>query len=109
MLACFRYFFVHRSNLSITHPRTASLGWRDWVSCRGGPVTDQVITTPSASLCESSTGLPALAVDRVMSEMSNLAYEDHVLFVGVGPADHVTPRVVSFGKDFQPGAREPII
>jgi hypothetical protein len=36
------------------------------------------------SLCESSTGLPALAVDRVMSETSNVAHEDHVLFVDVG-------------------------
>jgi CRISPR-associated protein Cas2 len=35
--------------------------------------------------------------------------EDHVLFVDVGPADHVVPRVVSLGKDFQPVAREPIV
>lgn len=35
--------------------------------------------------------------------------EDHVLFVDVGPADHVVPRVVSLGKNFQPVAREPIV
>jgi CRISPR-associated protein Cas2 len=35
--------------------------------------------------------------------------EDHVLFVDVGPADHVVPRVVSLGKDFEPVAREPIV
>lgn len=35
--------------------------------------------------------------------------EDHVLFVDVGPADRVVPRVVSLGKDFQAVAREPII
>lgn len=35
--------------------------------------------------------------------------EDHVLFLDVGLADHVVPRVVSLGKDFQPVAREPII
>jgi CRISPR-associated protein Cas2 len=35
--------------------------------------------------------------------------EDHVLFVDVGPADRVIPRVVSLGKDFQPVAREPIV
>lgn len=35
--------------------------------------------------------------------------EDHVLFVDVGPADHVVPRVVSLGKDFQPVVREPIV
>jgi hypothetical protein len=25
--------------------------------------------------------------------------QDHILFVDVGPADHVVPRVVSLGKD----------
>lgn len=35
--------------------------------------------------------------------------QDHVLFVDVGPADHVTPRVVSLGKDFEPLTREPVI
>ncbi|HKU17470.1 MAG TPA: CRISPR-associated endonuclease Cas2 [Steroidobacteraceae bacterium] len=35
--------------------------------------------------------------------------EDHVLFVDVGPADRVVPRVVSLGKDFQPVVREPIV
>lgn len=35
--------------------------------------------------------------------------EDHVLFLDVGLADHVVPRVVSLGKDFQPVAREPIV
>lgn len=35
--------------------------------------------------------------------------EDHVLFLDVGPTDHVVPRVVSLGKDFQPVAREPIV
>jgi CRISPR-associated protein Cas2 len=35
--------------------------------------------------------------------------EDHVLFVDIGPAGHVTPRVISLGKDFQPITREPVI
>lgn len=35
--------------------------------------------------------------------------QDHVLFVDVGPADHVTPRVISLGKDFEPVTREPVI
>lgn len=35
--------------------------------------------------------------------------EDHVLFVDVGPAEHVVLRVVSLGKDFEPVTREPII
>jgi CRISPR-associated protein Cas2 len=35
--------------------------------------------------------------------------QDHVIFVDVGPADHVTPRVVSLGKDFQPVTRAPVI
>jgi CRISPR-associated protein Cas2 len=34
---------------------------------------------------------------------------DHVVMVDVGPADKVEPRVVSFGKPFQPIAREPVI
>lgn len=35
--------------------------------------------------------------------------EDHVLFVDVGPADRVVPRVVSLGKEFTPIRREPVI
>jgi CRISPR-associated protein Cas2 len=35
--------------------------------------------------------------------------KDHILFVDVGPADRVVPRVVSLGKDFDPVTREPII
>lgn len=35
--------------------------------------------------------------------------DDHVLFVDVGPADNVVPRVVSLGKDFAPVTREPVI
>jgi CRISPR-associated protein Cas2 len=35
--------------------------------------------------------------------------EDHVLFVDVGPADRVNPRVVSLGKDFEAVTRQPII
>lgn len=35
--------------------------------------------------------------------------EDHVLFVDVGPAEQVTLRVVSLGKEFEPVAREPVI
>ncbi|HMN44179.1 MAG TPA: CRISPR-associated endonuclease Cas2 [Povalibacter sp.] len=35
--------------------------------------------------------------------------EDHILFVDVGPADRVVPRVVSLGKDFEPVTREPVI
>jgi CRISPR-associated protein Cas2 len=34
---------------------------------------------------------------------------DHVLFVDVGPADRVVPRVVSLGKDFEPVVRQPIV
>lgn len=34
---------------------------------------------------------------------------DHVLFVDVGPADRVDPRVVSLGKDFEAVTRQPII
>jgi len=35
--------------------------------------------------------------------------DDHVVFLDLGPADHVTPRVVSLGKDFQPMERAPVI
>jgi len=35
--------------------------------------------------------------------------QDHVLFVDVGPADRVNPRVVSLGKNFEAVTREPII
>jgi len=35
--------------------------------------------------------------------------QDHVLFVDIGPADRVSPRVVSLGKDFKPMEREPVI
>lgn len=35
--------------------------------------------------------------------------QDHVLFVDVGPADRVVPRVVSLGKDFEAVVRTPII
>lgn len=35
--------------------------------------------------------------------------QDHVVFVDVGPADRVAPRVISLGKDFEPVTREPII
>ena len=34
---------------------------------------------------------------------------DHVLFVDVGPADRVVPRVVSLGKNFEPITREPVV
>lgn len=34
---------------------------------------------------------------------------DHVLFVDIGPADRVTPKVVSLGKSFKPVRREPVI
>jgi CRISPR-associated protein Cas2 len=34
---------------------------------------------------------------------------DHVLFVDVGPADRVVPRVISLGKDFEPVGRQPIV
>lgn len=36
-------------------------------------------------------------------------HEDHVLFVDVGPAEHVVPRVVSLGKVFEPVTRAPIV
>jgi CRISPR-associated protein Cas2 len=35
--------------------------------------------------------------------------DDHVLFLDLGPADQVTPRVVSLGKDFAAVRREPIV
>jgi CRISPR-associated protein Cas2 len=35
--------------------------------------------------------------------------DDHVVFMDIGPADHVMPRVVSLGKAFSPVAREPVI
>jgi len=35
--------------------------------------------------------------------------KDHVLFVDVGPADRVDPRVVSLGKEFEAVTRQPII
>jgi len=35
--------------------------------------------------------------------------DDHILFVDIGPADRVVPRVVSLGKNFDPVSREPII
>ena len=35
--------------------------------------------------------------------------EDHVLMLDIGPAESVTPRVVSLGKDFQPIERAPVI
>lgn len=35
--------------------------------------------------------------------------EDHILFVDIGPAELVNPRVVSLGKTFEPVAREPVI
>lgn len=35
--------------------------------------------------------------------------QDHVLFIDIGPADRVKPRVVSLGKEFEPVTREPVI
>lgn len=35
--------------------------------------------------------------------------DDHVLFLDLGPADQVTPRVVSLGKDFEAVRREPVV
>jgi CRISPR-associated protein Cas2 len=35
--------------------------------------------------------------------------DDHVIFLDLGPADRVSPRVVSLGKHFEPTAREPIV
>ncbi|MGE0876378.1 MAG: CRISPR-associated endonuclease Cas2 [Burkholderiales bacterium] len=35
--------------------------------------------------------------------------EDHVITMEVGPADAVTPKVVSLGKTFEAIAREPVI
>ena len=35
--------------------------------------------------------------------------EDHVVILDLGPADEVTPRVISIGKRFDPVARSPII
>lgn len=35
--------------------------------------------------------------------------EDHIMTMDLGPADRVTPRVASLGKDFEPVEREPVI
>ncbi|GMW06822.1 MAG: hypothetical protein AMXMBFR8_16180 [Nevskiales bacterium] len=35
--------------------------------------------------------------------------DDHVLSLDLGPADRVTPRVISLGKDFHAVSREPIV
>jgi CRISPR-associated protein Cas2 len=35
--------------------------------------------------------------------------EDHLILVDLGPAERVTPRVVSLGKEFKPVEREPVI
>lgn len=35
--------------------------------------------------------------------------KDHVLCVDVGPAEHVVPRVISLGKEFEPITRTSII
>jgi CRISPR-associated protein Cas2 len=35
--------------------------------------------------------------------------EDHIVLLDLGPADNVTPRVVSLGKEFKPVEREPVI
>lgn len=35
--------------------------------------------------------------------------DDHVVVMDVGPADKVTPRVVSLGKEFEPVERAPVI
>lgn len=34
---------------------------------------------------------------------------DHVVFLDLGPADMVKPKVISLGKNFEPVAREPTI
>lgn len=34
---------------------------------------------------------------------------DHVLFMDLGPADQVVPRVVSLGREFHPVERAPVI
>jgi CRISPR-associated protein Cas2 len=34
---------------------------------------------------------------------------DHVIFMDLGPADRVNPRVISLGKDFEPVTREPVV
>jgi len=35
--------------------------------------------------------------------------EDHIVIMDIGPADQVSPRFVSLGKDFKPIEREPVI
>lgn len=35
--------------------------------------------------------------------------EDHLLMLDIGPAENVTPRVLSIGKTFAPVARLPVI
>lgn len=37
------------------------------------------------------------------------ASEDHILFLDLGPADEVKPRVISLGKTFEAVARTPTI
>ncbi len=35
--------------------------------------------------------------------------DDHVVFMDLGPADRVVPRVVSLGKEYEPVERAPVI
>jgi len=35
--------------------------------------------------------------------------DDHVVFLDLGPADRVVPRVVSLGKEYEPVERAPVI
>jgi len=35
--------------------------------------------------------------------------DDHVILMDLGPADQVTPRVVSLGKDYTPLERKPVV
>jgi CRISPR-associated protein Cas2 len=35
--------------------------------------------------------------------------DDHVILMDLGPADQVTPRVVSLGKNYTPPERKPVV
>lgn len=47
----------------------------------------------------------------MVSTMDQIIHHDadHVLIMELGPADAISPRVVSLGKDFKPLEREPVI
>lgn len=57
--------------------------------------------------CRLSPRRHAELIELLAGVISNR--HDHVLLVDIGPADRVTPRVVSLGKNFEAVARLPVI